>query len=141
MHTDTYTCIYISSAIYHSCLGRRKRDSVDCLHTQPILMANVDSREELEGRVDVRNGVQPVQDSVEAFCAEMAVRAVGRGEAEISDPIGVIIQDKMNQLIRQILQHRHQAEKVWLRQSADSSPSKVHHGETKIAVPGHAQGA
>jgi len=104
-------------------------------------MANVDSREELEGRVDVRNGVQPVQDSVEAFRAEMAVRAVWRGEAEISDPIGVIIQDKMNQLIRQIMQHRHQAEKVWLRQSGGSSPSKVHHGEPKVAVPGHAQGA
>ena len=76
MHIHTYTCIYISSAIYHSCLGRRKRDCVDCLHTPPILMANVDRREELEGRVDVRNGVQPVQDSVEAFRAEMAVRAV-----------------------------------------------------------------
>jgi hypothetical protein len=100
----TYTSIYTSSAIYHSSFRLRKRDSVDCLHTQPILVANVDSREELDGRFDVRNGVQPVQDRVEFFSAEMAVQAVRRGEAESSDPIRVIIKDKMYQLIRQIFQ-------------------------------------
>jgi hypothetical protein len=49
---------------------------VNGLHTQPILVANVNSREELEGSADIRNGLQPVQHSVEIFCAEMAMRAV-----------------------------------------------------------------
>jgi hypothetical protein len=76
---------------------------VYCLHTQPILVANVDGREELEGRCNVRNGFQPVKDRVEFFCAEMTVRAVGRGEAERSNPIWVIIQDERHQLVQQIL--------------------------------------
>ena len=49
---------------------------MNCLHTQPILVTNVDGREELVDSVNVRNGVQPVQYRVEFFCAEIAVRAV-----------------------------------------------------------------
>jgi hypothetical protein len=141
IHIHVYTYIYICCAIYHSSLRPRERDSVYCLHTQPILVANVDGREELEGRFNVRNGFQPVKDRVEFFSAEMAVLAVGKGEAERSDPIWVIIQDKMHQLVRQILQHGRQADKVGLRQTAGGCPGQVHHEEPKISRPSHAQGA
>ncbi len=112
-----------------------------CLHTQPILVANVDCREELEGRFNVRNGFQPVKDRAEFFCVEMTVRAVGRGEAERSDPIWVIIQDEMHQLDWQILQHGRKADKVGLRQTVGGCPGQVNYREPKISRPSHAQGA
>ena len=78
IHIHTYTYIYycIHTYTYPSKFGLGERDSVNGLHTQPILVANVNSREELEGSADIRNGLQPVQHSVEIFCAEMAMRAV-----------------------------------------------------------------
>ena len=71
------------SYMYHSSFRLWERDSVDCLPAPPFLVANADSREELQNRVNVRNFVQPLQDT--ANCSDRGCLCVPLEDGMLCD--------------------------------------------------------
>jgi hypothetical protein len=61
------------------------------------------------------------------------VGGVGRREAETGYPIRVIINDKMDKLMRQEMQNGQTEEEGGLRQSTFSMPCKVLHGQAQVS--------
>ena len=81
-----------------------ERHGVNCLAATPFLVMNAHSTEQLERSVRIRHIFQPLQGQLEVFTAQLAVGAIGRREAETGYPIWVIIDNKMDKLMRQIMQ-------------------------------------
>ena len=127
MHIHLYTVIYLAGR------GRLERHGVNSLDATPFLVRNIHSTEKLEGSVGIRHNVQPPQGRLEVFTAQLAVGAVGRREAETGYPIRVIIDDKMDNLLRQEQQQGQSGDEGGLRQSTSSMPCKVLHGQAQVS--------
>ena len=53
--------------MYHPSFRLGERDSMNSLAALPFLVANVDSREELDDPINVRHCYQPLQDRCKMF--------------------------------------------------------------------------
>jgi hypothetical protein len=105
------------------------------LPAKPIPVLNVDSTEKLDRHVHLWHVFQPPKRLLKVFCAELSVLSVGRRKLELSDPIRVIVDQAVNELLRKITQYGQKAEHNRLGQAAGCSPRKVLHGKAEIASP------
>ena len=94
-------CMYCHAINYLARRGLLERHGVNGLVATPFPVRNIHSAEKLERSVRIRHIFQPQQGRLEVFTAQLAVGAVGRREAETGYPIRVIIDDKMDKLMRQ----------------------------------------
>jgi hypothetical protein len=151
MHILTFTCIYCMCKYmyvflcilqymhvlipYHASLRRLEWICVHGLRANPIpvLPVNVDGTEKLDRHVHVRHVFQPLKRLLKVFSAELPVLSVGSRKMELSDPIRVIVDHEVNQLLRKITQTGKKAEHDGLGQAAGCSPRKVLHAKAKIA--------
>ncbi len=87
---------------------------VHCLPANPIPVLNVDGTEKLYLHVHFRHVFQQQQRLLKVISAELPVQTVGSRKLESSNPIQVIIDHKVNKLLRKITQSGKKAEHDWL---------------------------
>ena len=124
-----YVCI-----MYHASFRLLERICVHSLPAEPIPVLNVDSTEKLDRHLDLWHVFQPPKRLLKVFCAELPVLSVGRRKLELSDPIRVIVDQEVNELLWKITQPGQKAEHDRLRQPAGWSPHKVLHGKAEVAA-------
>ena len=119
--------------MYHARFRLLERICVHSLPAKPIPVLNVDSTEKLDRHLHLWHVFQPPKRLLKVFCAELPVLSVGRRKLELSDPIRVIVDQEVNELLRKITQAGQKAEHDRLRQPAGWSPHKVLHGKAEVA--------
>ena len=119
--------------MYHANFWLRERICVYGLPAKPIPVLNVDSTEKLDRHVHLWHVFQPPKRLLKVFCAELPVLSVRRRKLELSDPIRVIVDQEVDELLWKVTQSGQKAEHDRLRQPAGWSSRKVLHGKAEIA--------
>ena len=110
---------------------------MNALGAKPILVTDLDRREYLNGGIQIGNQLQPFQSPMEVTRFQLSVPTVRGRHPKLSDPIGVIIHEEMNQLVAEEGEHRMLGNQSGLGQSRGGRPREVLHGDPQIPLFNH----
>ena len=86
--------------MYHARFWLLERNSVHCLPTKPFPVLDLNGTEELNRHVHFGHIFQPQKRLLKVICAELLMQTVGSRKVELADPIRVIVDNEVHELLR-----------------------------------------